>query len=84
MPRWMFFSPLIGLIAATAVIGLSMGRKTALRSDETEIITRIAARYAQEGGPGAQQIDCTARLSTAEALWLVVTCAPDGRAGVIY
>ncbi len=84
MPRWMFFAPLIGLVAATAVIGLSMGRKAALRSDETEVITRIAALYVQEAGQGAAETDCTARLATAEALWLVVACAPEERAGRTY
>jgi len=84
MQRWMFYAPLIGLVAATAVIGLSLGRKTALRSDETAVITRIATRYAKEGGPGAAETDCTARLATADALWLVVTCAPPGGAGRIY
>ncbi|MFX0545649.1 hypothetical protein ACEWPL_008905 [Roseovarius sp. S1116L3] len=84
MPRWMFFAPLIGLVAATAVIGLSLGRKTALRSDETEVITRIIRQYVEEEGAGATETDCTARLATAEALWLVVTCAPRGRAGRIY
>ncbi|SEK99654.1 hypothetical protein [Roseovarius nanhaiticus] len=84
MPRWMFFGPLIALVAAVAVIGLSMGRKSALRSDETAVITRVAMRYVREAGPGASETDCTARLATAEALWLVVSCTPDGRTGRIY
>lgn len=84
MPRWMFFAPLIALVAAVAVIGLSMGRKAALRSDETEVITRVAQRYAREAGPGAVETDCTARLATAEALWLVVSCTPEGRTGRVY
>ncbi|MFX0541346.1 hypothetical protein ACEWPM_006380 [Roseovarius sp. S4756] len=84
MPRWMFFAPLIALVATTAMIGLSLGRKAALRSDETEVITRIVRQYVEEEGPGAAETDCTARLATAEALWLVVTCAPLRRAGRIY
>lgn len=84
MPRWMFFGPLIALVAAVAVIGLSMGRKSALRSDETAVITRVAMRYVSEAGPEASETDCTARLATAEALWLVVSCTPEGRTGRIY
>ncbi|MFD0857724.1 hypothetical protein [Roseovarius aquimarinus] len=84
MPRWAIFLPLVGLVAATVVIGLSMGRKAALRSDETEVITRIALQYVEEEGEGAEATDCTARLATADALWLVVRCAPEGRAAVVY
>lgn len=84
MPRWMLFLPLIALVGAVAVIGLSLGRKAVLRSDETAVITRVADRYADEAGPRAAETDCTARLATDEALWLVVTCAPGGRAAWIY
>lgn len=84
MPRWAVFVPFVALVAATAVIGLSMGRKAALRSDETEVITRIADHYVETEGAGTAPTDCTARLATAEALWLVVRCAPEGRAAITY
>ncbi len=77
MPRWMFFAPLIGLVAATAVIGLSLGRKAATTT-ETDVIEQIAAMYVTEAGPGAAITDCTARPATSDVLWLVVTCTPPG------
>lgn len=74
MPRWMFFAPLIGLIAAAAVIGLSLGRRAADMT-EAEVMSRVAARYVAEAGPGAASHDCAARLATSDKLWMVVSCA---------
>ncbi|WP_138933678.1 hypothetical protein [Roseovarius arcticus] len=80
MPRWIFFAPVIGLIAATAVIGLSLGRKAALTT-ETATIERMAARYVAEAGGAARITDCTARPAVSSQLWLVVTCTPPGGLG---
>lgn len=82
MPRWIFFAPLIGLIAATAVIGLSLGRRAALTT-ETEVIERIAGRYVVDAGGAARMTDCTARPAVSAQLWLVVTCMPPD-ASVAY
>lgn len=81
MPRWMFFAPLMALIAASAVVGLSLGRKAA-RSSETEVIAQIAARHARE--TGGQASDCAARPATSAELWLVVSCVSKGGAGRVY
>ncbi|WP_113912595.1 hypothetical protein [Roseovarius dicentrarchi] len=83
MPRWMFFAPVIAMIAATAVIGLSLGRK-ALRGTETDVIVQIAARYVAEMGGAARPVDCTARPAVSDGLWLVVSCAPPGQGGREY
>ncbi len=80
MPRWIFFAPLIGLIAATAVIGLSLGRKAATTT-ETATIERMAARYVVDAGGAARITDCTARPAVSAQLWLVVTCTPPGGPG---
>lgn len=77
MPRWIFFAPMIGLIAAAAVIGLSLGRKAAT-STETIVIERVAARYLMDAGGEARITDCTARPAVSEQLWLVVACTPPG------
>ncbi len=83
MPRWMFFLPIIALVAASAVIGLSLGRKVALGT-ETDVIERVAARYVAETGGDAQPTDCTAHPAVSEGLWLVITCAAPGRGGREY
>ncbi len=72
MRRWMIFVPLIGVVAAVAVLGLSMGRKAAL-SSESEVIEAVAERYVDEGGMARS--DCRARPAVSENLWLVVTCS---------
>lgn len=69
---WMLFLPLVALVAAVAVLGLSMGRKAALTT-ESEVIEAVAARYIGEGG--AARSDCRARPAVSDGLWLVVTCA---------
>ncbi|HEY9039861.1 MAG TPA: hypothetical protein VIN05_13065 [Roseovarius sp.] len=83
MPRWMFFLPVAALVAAAAVIGLSLGRKAALGT-ETDVIVQIAARYVAEAGGDARPADCTARPAASEGLWLVITCAAPGRGGQEY
>jgi len=45
------FLPLVALVAAVTVLGLSMGRKAALTT-ESEVIEAVAARYLDEGGAG--------------------------------
>ena len=77
MPRWLYFAPMIALVAASAVLGLSLGRKAANPS-EAAVIARIAARYVAEAAGTAQISDCAARPATSEALWLVITCTPPG------
>ncbi|PVA12096.1 hypothetical protein DC366_02795 [Pelagivirga sediminicola] len=81
--RWLFYVPVIALVAASAVIGLSLGRKAA-RTDETDMISQIAARYVAEAGGAARVTDCTARPATSQVLWLVVTCMAPGREGREY
>ena len=83
MPPWMFFLPVIALVAATAVIGLSLGRK-AVRGAETDVIVQIAARYVAQAGGNARPTDCTARPAASQGLWLVITCAAPGREGQEY
>ncbi|MDO5757431.1 MAG: hypothetical protein Q4P24_07935 [Rhodobacterales bacterium] len=83
MPRWMFFAPMIALVGASAVIGLSLGRK-AMRGNETDVIVQVAARYVAEAGRGALLTDCTARPATSRDLWLVVTCIRPGGQGREY
>ena len=79
MPRWMLFAPMIALVAASAAIGLSLGRK-AMRGSETDVIIKVVARYIAEAGGGARPTDCTARPATSRNLWLVVSCIrPDGQ-----
>lgn len=67
--------PLVALVAALTVLGLSMGRKVALTT-ESDVIEKVAALYVEEGG--AARSDCHARPARSEALWLVVTCAREG------
>ncbi len=83
MPRWMFFAPVIALVMAAGVIGLSLGRK-ALRGTETDVIVKIAARYVAEVGGRARPTDCTARPAASDGLWLVVSCAVPGQGGQEY
>lgn len=83
MPRWMFFVPVITLIAASAVLGLSLGRK-ALRGTETDVIVQTADRYVAEVGGNARPSDCTARPAASDGLWLVVSCAAQGQGGRDY
>ncbi len=72
---WVLFLPLVALVAAVTVLGLSMGRKAALTT-ESEVIEAVAARYLDEGGTARS--DCRARPAVSEGLWLVVTCESDG------
>ena len=83
MPRWMFFIPVIALVAATAVIGLSLGRK-ATTVTETDVIVQIAGRYVAQIGGAARPTDCTARPAVSGGLWLVITCAAPGQRGQEY
>ena len=77
---WVLFLPLVALVAAVTVLGLSMGRKAALTT-ESEVIEAVAERYLDEGG--AARSDCRARPAVSDGLWLVVTCARDG-VGIEY
>ena len=70
MPR-VIFLPLIGLVAAVAALGLVLGGRAATTT-ETEVIERVAARYAEETGGGRS--DCAARPAASAELWLVVSC----------
>ena len=79
----LLFLPLAGVIAAAAVLGLSMGRKT-MTTTETPVIEAFAARYVSEAGPGAKRTDCTARPAASDGLWLVVSCAAQGAVAVEY
>lgn len=83
MPRWMFFVPLVALVGAAAMIGLTLGRK-AVRGGETEVISRIAAVYVAERGGAARPADCMARPAVSDGLWLVVTCKDRQGAGREY
>lgn len=81
MSRWMYFAPVIALVAASAVIGLSLGRKAA-NPDEGAVIARIAALYVSEAAGAARPTDCAARPAASDVLWLVVTCGPPNGTGV--
>ncbi len=83
MPRWVFFMPLTALVAASLVIGLSLGRKAA-RDTETEVIRQIAARYVAEQGGRARMTDCAARPAVSGGLWLVITCKGSAGKGREY
>ncbi len=73
MSRRLIFLPLLALLAAVAGIGLLLGAR-AVTTTETEAIDRMAARYLDEAGTGAQRSDCAARPAVSDDLWLVVTC----------
>ena len=73
MSRRLIFLPLMALIAVVAGIGLLLGGR-AVSTTETEAIDRMAERYLDEAGAGAQRSDCAARPAVSEDLWLVVTC----------
>ena len=73
MPRGLIFLPLVALIAGVAVFGLILGGR-AVTTTETEAIERMASRYLDEAGKGAELSDCAARPAASEDLWLVVTC----------
>jgi len=72
MPRRLIFLPVLGLVAAVAVLGLMLGGRAATTT-ETAVIEKVAARYAAE--TGAARSDCAARPAASADLWLVVTCA---------
>jgi hypothetical protein len=71
MPRRLIFLPVLGLVAAVAVLGLVLGGRAATTT-ETEVIDRVAARYVAE--TGAVREDCAARPAASAGLWLVVAC----------
>ncbi len=73
MPRRLIFLPLVALIAGVAVFGLILGGR-AVSTTETDVIERMAARYLDEAGEGADRSDCAARPAASEDLWLVVAC----------
>ncbi len=75
--------PVIALVAAAGIIGLSLGRK-ALRGTETDVIVQTAARYVAEAGGNARVTDCTARPAVSKGLWLVVSCAAPAHGGQEY
>ncbi len=75
--------PVIALVAAAGIIGLSLGRK-ALRGTETDVIVQTAARYVSEVGGNACITDCTARPAVSRGLWLVVSCAAPAQGGQEY
>ncbi|WP_101068318.1 hypothetical protein [Roseovarius salinarum] len=80
MPRWLVFAPLLALVGAAAVFGLTLGWKAATTT-ETQVIDRIAQRYLAEHGAGAAASDCVARPARSDGLWLVVSCRPARGAG---
>jgi len=76
----MIFAPVLAIVAAVSVLGLSMGRKTALTT-ESQVIEKVATIYVEEGGMA--RTDCHARPARSSELWLVVTCTREG-AGAEY
>ncbi|MFB9150795.1 hypothetical protein [Roseovarius ramblicola] len=72
MPRRLILFPVLILAAAVMVLGLVLGGRAATTT-ETEVIDRVAARYARE--TGSARDDCAARPAVSAELWLVVTCA---------
>lgn len=64
------WGPVLALVALTGVIGFLLGARSATPG-ETEVITRMAALYVEEGG---QATDCAARPAASDGLWLVVRC----------
>lgn len=72
MPRRLIYLPVLGLVAAVAVLGLLLGGRAATTT-ETQVIDRVADRYASE--TGAARSDCAARPAESNGLWLVVACA---------
>ncbi len=73
-PNLRIWAPVAALVALAGVLGWLMGvRSTA--PGETEVIERMAALYAEEGG---QPTDCAARPAASDGLWLVVRCACGG------
>jgi len=75
MPRGLIVLPLVAMIAGVAVFGLILGAR-AVTTTETDAIERMATRYLDEAGEGADRSDCAARPASSEDLWLVVVCGP--------
>ncbi|MCM2560846.1 hypothetical protein M8744_01690 [Lutimaribacter sp. EGI FJ00013] len=68
------WAPVAALVALAGVLGWLMGARSTA-PNETAVIARMAALYAEEGG---QISDCAARPAASDGLWLVVRCACDG------
>lgn len=64
------FAPVAALILGAGVLGWLLGARS-VTPGETEVITRMAALYVDEGG---RATDCAAQPAMSEGLWLVVRC----------
>jgi len=75
MRPYLYFLPLLALLAYTALLGWQRGQLPT----ETEIINSYAATYLQMAPEGAQPTDCAATSHPDAAIRMVITCAhPSG------
>jgi hypothetical protein len=82
MPRWLLWTPVMALTAATAVFGLRAGWHVATLS-ESDVINRAAQDYLA-GGQGRSAVDCIAVPARQSAVWITVICSPQGQTPAIY
>lgn len=68
------WAPVVALVGLAAVVGYLLGARSAA-PNETEVIQRMAALYAEEGGTATA---CAARPAQSAGLWMVVRCACAG------
>ena len=68
--------PLALLLLIAAALGAGFGLRVA-SMDETDVIGRVADRYVDEAGQGAEPTDCVAWPGNDARTWLVVACAGD-------
>ena len=73
-PGLRIWAPVAALVALAALVGYLLGARSAAPG-ETEVIERMAALYAEEGG---RISDCAARPAASDGLWLVVRCTCGG------
>ncbi|WP_293452576.1 hypothetical protein [Planktotalea sp.] len=82
MQRWLLWTPIMALTAATAVFGLRVGWQVATLT-ESDVISRAAQDYLS-GGQGRSAVDCLAIPASQSAVWITVICTPRGQTPAIY
>ncbi len=79
MPRWVWFVPILTLIAGVTVLAYRIGWLRA-NLTETDVIEYYAQRYEDELGGSARKSDCFARPGETPGIWLVVFCGQGATA----
>ena len=75
IPRWLWWAPLVGLVALGALWALRLGRIAATLT-ESDVIAAQAADYAARTGRPVS--DCRAFPGSSAGIWIVVVCEGDG------